>query len=58
MKFNKTGQFLATGGQDGYVIIWKVNIKKNKRHFPCINDYGIYKRILFSFTSNNHKHSI
>jgi WD40 repeat protein len=28
MKFNKSGTHLATGGQDGYVIIWKVNLKK------------------------------
>lgn len=31
MKFNHNGQYLATGGQDGYVIVWKVNRKKRKR---------------------------
>lgn len=31
MKFNQNGQYLATGGQDGLVIVWKINRKKRKR---------------------------
>jgi WD40 repeat protein len=31
MKFNQSGQYLATGGQDGYVIIWKINRRRRRR---------------------------
>jgi lipopolysaccharide export LptBFGC system permease protein LptF len=30
MKFNLTGQYLATGGQDGFVIIWKINRRRKR----------------------------
>ena len=30
MKFSKDGSFLATGGQDGYLIIWKINRKQQE----------------------------
>jgi WD40 repeat protein len=31
MKFNQSGQYLATGGQDGYVIIWKINRRRRSK---------------------------
>ncbi|KAL0482628.1 hypothetical protein AKO1_014344 [Acrasis kona] len=34
MKFNRSGQYLATGGQDGYVIIWKMNRKRRSSKPP------------------------
>jgi WD40 repeat protein len=37
MKFNHDGSYLATGGQDGQVIIWKINLKneEDKDEKPC-----------------------
>jgi WD40 repeat protein len=37
MKFTHDGSYLATGGQDGQVIIWKINLKneKDKDEKPC-----------------------
>eukprot|EP01080_Neovahlkampfia_damariscottae_P007493 gene7493-11816_t len=30
MKFSTDGSYLATGGQDGYLIIWKINLKNEQ----------------------------
>jgi WD40 repeat protein len=52
-RFNESSEFLATGGQDNQIILWKIKEKKIRKLFSISGHTDAVTSLIFDLHSNN-----